>query len=530
MEKEDKPGSLCFSALVDTTCASMRLDRFVAQGLTDISRSRIRDLIVSGSCTVDGLICARPDRKVRSGERVECAFSLPSGKLAPWEGPLHIVYRDAYCCVINKPAGMTVHPCPSCPEKTLVHRLLSFFPELAMMDGERPGIVHRLDKDTSGLLLVALNEAVRLSLVRAFAKRAVKKTYLALVAGVPPERGECSESIGRHPVRKTMMSVLSPSHGGKSAHSSWSRLWVAPDASCSLLSVQIATGRTHQIRVHMSHEGYPLLGDAVYAPKEIAAKAPRQMLHAQCLAFTHPVTGEPCSFSVPPPDDFFETAEKACHTVQRIVLTGNPGSGKSTVLRFFHEKGVPCFSADDVVHELYAEKGMISDWLERQGKGAVLTDDGCIRRDTLRECLIRDPVFKRDLESLVHTCVRERLSDFFAQCDGSTAVAEIPLWFECGWHTWPVVTVCVFCGQALRFERLLQTRGWSAERSAAIESWQWDEERKAGASDYVLRNTGDRDALKRACAECFAWLARRRQENVEREKEKFRACIGVNGA
>ncbi|MBQ7608709.1 MAG: dephospho-CoA kinase [Desulfovibrionaceae bacterium] len=517
--------SFRFAARVDAQNVAMRLDRFVAMGLPQISRSRIREAIVRGACTLDGLVCARPDRRLKEGEDVACSFSLPSGSLVPWDGPLDIIFRDEYLCVVNKPAGMTVHPCPSCSEKTLVHRLLSFFPQLASMDGERPGIVHRLDKDTSGLLLVALNEPVRLLLVRAFARRAVKKTYLALVSGVPQESGECSDAIGRHPVRKVAMCVLPEARGGRSAHTAYLRLWLAPNGRCSLLSITIATGRTHQIRVHMSHIGHPLLGDQVYAPKEIAAMAPRQMLHAQSLSFTHPVTGESCSLSAPPPDDFIATAERACRTVQRVILTGNPGSGKSTVLRFFRTKGVPTFSADCAVHELYAEGGPVSEWLRMQGKACLCADNGTVLRDALREYFLTDPVFKRDLETLVHASVREKLAAFFKDCQGECAVAEVPLWFECGWQDQPVVTVCVFCGQDLRFERLRTTRGWTRERSLAIEAWQWAEERKAKASDYVLRNDGDTSALEKACAACFHWLTLEREKKRTRAMDAFRACL-----
>ncbi|MEG6594176.1 RluA family pseudouridine synthase, partial [Desulfovibrio sp. 1188_IL3213] len=254
-------------------------------------------------CTVDGLPEKRPAAKVHMGQAVILNLPEHQGSLQPEEGHLELLWQDAHLVVCNKPAGLTVHPCPSCPEQTLVQRLLGRFPQLSRLEGQRPGIVHRLDKDTSGLLVVALTESDRLTLSEAFAERQVHKEYLALVSGLPPLEGQCREPLGRHPTAKIKMAVVPENRGGRQAFTEWRRLWSTDDNSVSLLAVRIHTGRTHQIRVHMAHMGHPLLGDRLYAPKAVQDMAPRQMLHAWRLNFTHPASGEDMRFTCPPPQD-----------------------------------------------------------------------------------------------------------------------------------------------------------------------------------------------------------------------------------
>ena len=219
--------------------------------------------------------------------------------------------------VVVKPAGLTTHPAPGEPGPTLVNHLLHGWPDIAAatsgMDGQRPGIVHRLDKDTSGLMAVARTEAARLALSESFAGRRTFKVYLALVHGTPePRQGVIDAPMGRHPSRKTLMAVLPK--GGREARSEYRVLWTGPRGLASLVAVRIHTGRTHQIRVHMAHIGHPLLGDAAYGPREnaewarrpdrLARMAPRQMLHAFYLSVPHPATGEPVTRWLAPPEDF----------------------------------------------------------------------------------------------------------------------------------------------------------------------------------------------------------------------------------
>ena len=259
-----------------------------ARESSGISREGIKRLIAKGLCLVNGRACTSASQKLKTGDTVEIELANEESGLVPEEGEVTILHEDADVIVCAKEAGLTVHPCPSCPSNTLIGRLYSRYPELGAMGGLRPGIVHRLDKETSGLLAVARNERARLFLARAFAERKVHKIYLAIVAGKAPETGSCEMSIGRDPVHKTRMACVPVSQGGREARTTFERLWVAQDESASLVRVHIHTGRTHQIRVHMAHLGHPLLGDATYAPSPIASLAPTVMLHAFSLTVPHP--------------------------------------------------------------------------------------------------------------------------------------------------------------------------------------------------------------------------------------------------
>lgn len=305
--------------LVTPDKAGQRLDCVLREAAPQRSRAALQKAVLAGCCLVDGLPETRPDARMRAGQRVVLQLPEAVGVLKAEEGHLELLWQDEHLLVCNKPAGLTVHPCPSCPEHPLVQRLLGRFPQLARLEGQRPGIVHRLDKDTSGLLLVALTEPDRLALSAAFARREVGKEYLALVRGLPPARGECHEPLGRHPTAKVKMCVLPESRGGRSAHTQWRVLWSAPDNGISLLAVRIHTGRTHQIRVHLAHVGHPLLGDRLYAPPAVRDMAPRQMLHAWRLTFSHPGTGEELRFSCPPPEDMPRAALAACRRMQRVA-------------------------------------------------------------------------------------------------------------------------------------------------------------------------------------------------------------------
>ncbi|HJA78670.1 MAG TPA: dephospho-CoA kinase [Candidatus Desulfovibrio intestinavium] len=477
--------------------AGERLDRAVHARLPHMSRAAVQKAIAAGMCRIDGLPVDSASGKLRAGQCVELELPAADSPLRAEEGELDVLFHDAHLLVCDKPAGLTVHPCPSCPEGTLVHRLLHHFPQMRQMDGLRPGIVHRLDKDTSGLLLVALDEATRLRLAEAFAGREVSKSYLALVRGVPPAEGVCREPVGRHPTIKVKMAVVPESRGGRSAHTEWRVVWTAGDRSCSLLLVRIHTGRTHQIRVHMAHVGHPLLGDALYAPPAVRDRAPRQMLHAWRLEFVHPWSGEVRTFTAPVPEDMIACAAGADSRMTRLVITGNPGCGKSLVCERLRERGVPVISADAIVHALYAPRGSVADWLG-QRRPDLLAPDGGIDRAALRPAMRADGILRQDVEALAHALVRERIAAFWEEAEArgeALAAAEIPLYFECGWQRDAFnpspLCLCVTCPQEERRRRVMAARGWSAVHFDELEGWQWPEEKKAAHSDLVLANDAD---------------------------------------
>src|SRR6266567_3769810 len=281
--------------------ARVRLDRFLARELPEHSRSRIQQLIRIGFVRLNGAT-TRPRQLLRTGDKIEVTEPPPEKiETRPEPIPLDVLFEDNDLIVINKPAGLVVHPGAGHREHTLVNALLSHCPTLSGIGGkERPGIVHRLDKETSGCLVVAKNDQAHRELSRQFGERVVEKIYLALVAGkLRKEAGVIEEKIGRHPVHRQRMSAASPR--GRPAKTEYRVVRSGDQAS--LLECRLHSGRTHQIRVHLHHLGHPLLGDKVYAARP-AEDFPRQMLHAWKLGFRHPYSGEWKSFEAPLPDDF----------------------------------------------------------------------------------------------------------------------------------------------------------------------------------------------------------------------------------
>ena len=281
--------------------ARLRLDRFLASQLSGHSRARLQRLIRARFVRLNGQ-AARPRDLVRAGDEIELT-EPPLEKIdnQPEHIPLEILFEDDDLIVISKPAGLVVHPGAGHREHTLVNALLHHCPTLSGIGGkERPGIVHRLDKETSGCLVVAKNDQAHQGLAIQFAARSVEKIYLAIVAGkLRKTAGVIEEKIGRHPVDRQRMSVTSSR--GRAAKTEY-RVVRSSD-KMSLVECQLHTGRTHQIRVHLHHLGHPVLGDKVYAPK-LAKEYPRQMLHAWKLGFQHPRTGEWKNFAAPLPNDF----------------------------------------------------------------------------------------------------------------------------------------------------------------------------------------------------------------------------------
>ncbi|MDO5484095.1 MAG: dephospho-CoA kinase, partial [Desulfovibrionaceae bacterium] len=380
-----------------------------------------------------------------------------------------------------------------------------------------------------------LTETSRLRLSEAFARREVYKEYLALVSGLPPRNGQCTEPIGRHPTAKVKMAVLDISRGGKAAHTEWQRLWQSPEHNVSLLSVRIHTGRTHQIRVHMAHLGYPLLGDPLYAPPQVRDLAPRQMLHAWRLCFTHPLSGETLHFACPPPDDIPAAALAACRSMRRVVLTGNPACGKSSLAAALRDAGLPVLSADSVVDELYAPNGEAAQWIAHRWGRELLAADKSVDRQALMAAMQKNAAMRRELEEMVHALVRAAVERFWQRhqnAGAAIAVAEIPLYFECGWHTAfsprPLI-VGIHCPQAIRHERLMRNRGWDSDKIATLEAWQWSEERKEAACDILVDNSGSREALRSAAQRLLDDLTDLAlQEEQQQAKELMAICSPKN--
>ena len=295
-----------------------RLDAFLAAAHPEISRSRWKQLIESGHIALNGAPVLKPNSSLAAGDTLACSLPDPTPiGLVPADIPLAILYEDPDLIVLDKPAGLVVHPAPGHADDTLVNALLHHCSDLAGIGGElRPGIVHRLDKDTSGVLVVAKNEQAHAALVAQFSSHSIRKEYMALVWGTPKKpSGTLDLPIGRHPVHRQKMAVTDK---GRPAVTHYELLAAGPLAA--LLRLRIETGRTHQIRVHMAHLGHPVVGDATYGRARHGLPAdlsiPRQMLHAHVLQIAHPRTGAPLVFTAPPPPDFL--------VAQRILVAPAP--------------------------------------------------------------------------------------------------------------------------------------------------------------------------------------------------------------
>lgn len=286
----------------------VRLDRFLADRVPGLSRSAAQRLIDSGQVTVNGEP-VRASHKIKIGDLILAPLpdETEAPPLAAEPIPLSIVYEDSALLVVNKAAGMVVHPAPGHPGGTLVNALLAYCPELADGDDDRPGIVHRLDRDTSGLVLVAKTAKIRRALQRQFQERTVQKSYLALLDGhLQPAWGRIEAPIGRDPAHRQRMAVL---RGGREAVTEYHVLEqfshkTGPTAGLySLVEAEPHTGRTHQIRVHFASIQHPVVGDAVYGRRRSHLPVPRQFLHARRLDFRHPETGQRLTLEAPLPHD-----------------------------------------------------------------------------------------------------------------------------------------------------------------------------------------------------------------------------------
>ena len=294
--------------LVEAESEKKRLDVFLAEK-NDFTRSRAEKLIREGGVQVDGQAVSKPGLALRAGMQVE--LTLPEVRpvgLTAQDLPLDIVYQDEDLAVVYKPSGMVVHPAAGNPDGTMVNALMMKLDGLSGIGGElRPGIVHRIDKDTSGLLLVAKNDRSHLMLSEQIKAHTVERAYRAIVIGRMKEtEGDVDGPIGRHPTDRKKMAIVP---GGREAHTHWRVLEELRGAT--LIEARLTTGRTHQIRVHMASIGHPVLGDPVYGPKKPPYPVENgQLLHAFRLGFIHPTTGEKLCFEAPPEKRFVYWLEK----------------------------------------------------------------------------------------------------------------------------------------------------------------------------------------------------------------------------
>lgn len=294
--------------LVCDADAGMRMDAYLSSN-TDFTRSRIASLIQEGAVTADGKVLIKPSVRTVAGQKVE--LRIPQIKSVAIEAqniPIDILYQDSDVVIVNKACGMVVHPAAGNEDSTLVNALLYHVRDLSGIGGEmRPGIVHRLDKDTSGLILVAKNDRAHAALSEQFKARSMEKHYRAVAFGnFRDDSGLIDAPIARHPVDRKKMAVVA---GGKASQTEW-RVLSRLKSAC-YLDVHLLTGRTHQIRVHMHSIGHPLLGDQIYAPNlKTGIHIPRLMLHAYSLSFTHPSSGQRMTLNAPLSDEFNKIVEK----------------------------------------------------------------------------------------------------------------------------------------------------------------------------------------------------------------------------
>jgi len=282
----------------------VRLDKYACAKHPELSRTQVQRLITGGYITVNGQP-AKPGLRLNLGDKIKLTIPpTPPQELKPEAIPLKIIYEDDDLLVVDKPAGLTVHPAPGHPAHTLVNAILAHFPHLADIgDSLRPGVVHRLDKDTSGVMLVAKNSAAQADLARQFKTHSVTKAYMALVKGkLTPENGIIEADIGRDPCNRKRMAVVA---AGREARTEYQV--VRYIGGYTLLEVMPETGRTHQIRVHLAAIGFPVVGDKVYGVK--SPYLSRQFLHASRLGFSLPSSGEYVEFESGLPPDLEKALE-----------------------------------------------------------------------------------------------------------------------------------------------------------------------------------------------------------------------------
>ena len=288
--------------------SNQRLDVFLSEKINELTRSQLQKIIEEKRVKVNGIV-RKSSYKLKAEERVEIEYELVEPrKIQPEDIPLNVHYSDDHIVVIDKPSGMVVHPGAGRRRHTLVNALLYHFPDLKQVgQEERPGIVHRLDKETSGLMVVARNLKTYTQLQQQFRKREVEKLYLGLIWGrMPEKKGKISWPIGRHVKHGERISVKTKKPRDAETHYSVRKEY----KEFALLEIKPFTGRTHQVRVHMAASGHPLVGDTRYGRRKLKRRFPRLFLHSSCLSFVHPETKKRIEFSSPLPKDLKSFLDK----------------------------------------------------------------------------------------------------------------------------------------------------------------------------------------------------------------------------
>ena len=312
-----------YEFVVSADDADQRLDRFLAARQLPHTRSQLKQIIDQGGCLLNGQP-ARPANKVRASDVIVLTPPPPEPSSAvPEQIPLSVLYEDTHLIVVNKAAGMVVHPAPGHSRGTLVNALLGHCPLSDAGDPLRPGIVHRLDKDTSGVMVATKTAVAQAHLARQFATHSIERRYLVLVSGHLPRKSGTQDTLhGRHPHHRKRFS--SRVTRGRRAVTHWRVL--APLSGASLVEARLEIGRTHQVRVHFADMGHPVIGDQTYArlpsheqAREQARALGRQALHAQYLGFVHPATEQPLTFSAPPPTDLRAAIEALAGDKKKLL-------------------------------------------------------------------------------------------------------------------------------------------------------------------------------------------------------------------
>ena len=291
---------------LQVTQSSERLDRWLSANLADISRSRIQKLIENGHVRLNNQVCSSKNRKIVTGDCLDITIPEPEKlNLTPENIPLDVLYEDEHLIIVNKPAGMVVHPAPGHYTGTLVHALLYHCDRLAGIGGvERPGIVHRIDKDTTGAIVVAKSDRAHQHLQGQIkAKTAIREYWGIIYGSFPTETGKIDLPIGRHKKERKKMAVVPIEQGGREAFTHWQT--IERLGNYTLMQFLLETGRTHQIRVHCAHQGHPLLGDTTYSSnRSLKVNLSGQALHARQLSLLHPISEKLITAIAPLPSEF----------------------------------------------------------------------------------------------------------------------------------------------------------------------------------------------------------------------------------